>query len=133
MDLFAAARSSQPNALRCRRDDIFGGYGRRQLVSEHDHREHQANTLAAAWAMPRPTFVPYAMEQIKSVGYEDGIIVIEDELDLTTTWCSLVLIESIARPFGVSKAAARVQLQRQHLIMDKDTYMQRRHQMVVAF
>ena len=52
-------------------------------MTEHDHREHQANTLAAAWAMPRPTFVPYAMEQIKSVGYEDGIIVIEDELDLT--------------------------------------------------
>ena len=36
-------------------------------------------------------------------------------------------------PFGVSKAAARVQLQRQHLIMDKNTYMQRHHQMVVAF
>lgn len=133
MDLFAAARSSQPSALRCRRDDIFGGYGRRQLVTEHDHREHQANTLAAAWAMPRPTFVPYAMEQIKSVGYEDGIIVIEDELDLTYDVVLPVLIESIARPFGVSKAAARVQLQRQHLIMDKSTYMQRRHQMVVAF
>lgn len=34
------------------------------------------------------------MEQIKSVGYEDGIIVIEDELDLTYDVVLPVLIES---------------------------------------
>ena len=43
---------------------------KRSLVTEEDFREHQANVFAAAIAMPRATFVPYAKRLLKRYGLE---------------------------------------------------------------
>lgn len=133
LDLFGGMAARYPSTLQCRRDTIFGGHYKTRFTSQHEHREHQANTLAAAWAMPRPTFIPVAQEAIRKCGFSDGIIVYEQEFDLDCDVVLPELIRSIARVFGVSKAAAKVQLKRQGLAMTQNEYLQRRHQMVVAF
>lgn len=43
---------------------------KRSLVTEEDFREHQANVFAAAIAMPRATFVPYAKQLLMQYGLE---------------------------------------------------------------
>jgi len=43
---------------------------KRSLVTEEDFREHQANVFAAAIAMPRATFVPYAKQLLKQYGLD---------------------------------------------------------------
>ena len=43
---------------------------KRSLVTEEDFREHQANVFAAAIAMPRATFVPYAKRLLMQYGLE---------------------------------------------------------------
>lgn len=133
MDLFGGMAARYPSTLRCRRDVVFGGHYKPRFTTQHEHREHQANTLAAAWAMPRPTFIPVAQDAIRRAGFSDGILVYEHEFDLDFDVVIPEIIKSIARVFGVSKAAATVQLKRQGLMMTQNVYMQRRHQMVVAF
>lgn len=43
---------------------------KRSLVTEEDFREHQANVFAAAIAMPRATFVPYAKRLLRQYGLD---------------------------------------------------------------
>ena len=43
---------------------------KRSLVTEEDFREHQANVFAAAIAMPKATFVPYAKRLLNRYGLE---------------------------------------------------------------
>lgn len=133
LDLFGGMAARYPSTLRCRRDVVFGRHYKPRFTTQHEHREHQANTLAAAWAMPRPTFIPVAQEAIRRAGFKDGILVYDHEFDLDFDVVIPEIIKSIARVFGVSKAAATVQLKRQGLMMTKNEYMQSRHQMVVAF
>ena len=44
---------------------------KRSLVTEEDFREHQANVFAAAIAMPRATFVPYAKRLLMQYGLDE--------------------------------------------------------------
>lgn len=128
---FGIGERKQSHVATCRRTSI-NTQGKQRLVTEEDFREHQANTFAAAIAMPRPTFIPCAKELIRRYGFSDGVWV-EDELDWDGTLGLSCMVESLADVFGVSKAAATVQLKRQHLLLSQNEYQQLNHQLAVAF
>lgn len=130
---FGIGQPQKSHVVTCRRSSISGqGEKRARLVTEEDFREHQANTFAAALAMPRPTFIPCAQEMIRKAGYADGIW-IEDELDWQDILGLSCMVERLADIFGVSRSAATVQLKRQHLLMTAKEYQQLHSQLAVAF
>lgn len=128
---FGTGEPQQSHVATCRRNSITT-QGKQRLVTEEDFREHQANTFAAAIAMPRPTFIPYAKDLIRKYGFRDGVWV-EDELDWDGTLGLSFMIEQVAEVFGVSKAAATVQLKRQRLLISQEEYQQLNNQFAVAF
>lgn len=128
---FGIGEQQQSHVATCRRSTI-AAQGKQRLITEEDFREHQANTFAAALAMPRPTFVPCAKEMICRCGFPDGIWV-EDELDWDYELGLSCLVERLADIFGVSRSAATVQLKRQHLLMSQTEYQQLNNQFAVAF
>ena len=67
LSLFAASGINK-QLVRCFRSYLT--CSRRSLVTEEDFREHQANVFAAAIAMPRATFVPYAKRLLKRYGFD---------------------------------------------------------------
>lgn len=107
------------HAVQCKRSMIEH---RGKLVTQEDFREHQASTLAAALAMPRPTFVPMMRQYILDAGFSQGIWIIdphgdwEDEMKLEN------MIKVVTDTYGVSFTAAKIQLQRQGLLMHEWQY-----------
>lgn len=127
--------SKQGNhVVTCKRSSIGGqNEGRSRLVTQEDFREHQANTFAAAIAMPRQTFIPYAQEMIRRAGFSDGVWVESGVLDWDYDLVLSAILERLADTFGVSRAAAKVQLCRQRLYMSQTEYLQQNSQLAVAF
>lgn len=123
------------HVVSCKRSAIAGqGEKKCRFSTQEEFREHQANTFAAAIAMPRQTFIPYAQEMIRAAGFKDGIWVeSEKELD----WDDMIVLPDIvgklAETFGVSRSAARVQLKRQNVLMTEKEYQQLHSQLAVAF
>ncbi len=123
------------HVVSCKRSAICGQSERKcRFSTQEEFREHQANTFAAALAMPRQTFVPYAQEMIRSAGFKDGIWV---ESDREMDWDDMILLPDIvgklAETYGVSRAAAKVQLKRQNILMTENEYQQLHSQLAVAF
>lgn len=114
ISMFDLMPSEGRSVVCCRNTSI----DRRQkkLVTQEDFREHQANTFAAAVAMPRRIFSEIAKEAIRKMGCE------EDYYKLPTLWetdydpCADSLAEYMGKVFRVSKSAARVQLRKLKLI-----------------
>lgn len=123
------------HVVSCKRSAIAGqGEKKCRFSTQEEFREHQANTFAAAIAMPRQTFIPYAQEMIRAAGFKDGIWVeSEKELD----WDDMIVLPDIvgklAETFGVSRSVARVQLKRQNVLMTEKEYQQLHSQLAVAF
>lgn len=117
--------------VQCRRSAIENP--KSKLVTQTDFREHQANTLAAALAMPRPTFIPYAKDLIRKEGFKNGIWVEPTLYDWNLDQGLICVVDEIAETYGVSKAATRVQLKRQGLLISEMEYLQQRSQIAVAF
>lgn len=119
----------------CKRSSICGSSGekRPRLVTEEDFREHQANTFAAAIAMPRRTFIPCAQAMIRRAGFPEGIWVEDDVMDWDSELGLSCLVDRLAEIYGVSRSAAKVQLKRQHLLMTQTEYQQLHSQLAVAF
>ncbi len=119
----------------CKRSSICGSSGERRprLVTEEDFREHQANTFAAAIAMPRRTFIPCAQAMIRRAGFPEGIWVEDDVMDWDSELGLSCLVDRLAEIYGVSRSAAKVQLKRQHLLMTQTEYQQLHSQLAVAF
>lgn len=119
----------------CKRSSICGNSGekRPRLVTEEDFREHQANTFAAAIAMPRKTFIPCAQAMIRRAGFPEGIWVEDDVMDWDSELGLSCLVDRLAEIYGVSRSAAKVQLKRQHLLMTQTEYQQLHCQLAVAF
>jgi hypothetical protein len=132
LSLFDLVPASQgAHIVQCRRSAIESP--KAKLVTQTDFREHQANTLAAAIAMPRPTFIPYAKELIRSTGFRDGIWVQPMIYDWELDYAYNSMIENLTKTYGVSKAAATVQLKRQGLLISEQDYLQQYSQIAVAF
>ena len=83
--------------------------------------------------MPSQTFVPTAMELNRKAGFRDGIFVTPDEFDWDYELGVTALTENLSNIFGVSKAAANVQLKRLGLLMTEDEYLEQHRQFAVAF
>ena len=114
-----------PRSVVCCRKNVLDGGRRVRLVTEEDHREHQANVFAAALSMPRPTFIPVAQDIIRSLGFKDGICVVPSEMGWDYDFADIALIERLVEIFGRSKTATRIQLQRYGLMMDDKEYEMR--------
>lgn len=119
----------------CKRSSICGSSGekRPRLVTEEDFREHQANTFAAAIAMPRRTFIPCAQAMIRRAGFPEGIWVEDNVMDWDSELGLSCLVDRLAEIYGVSRSAAKVQLKRQRLLMTQTEYQQLHSQLAVAF
>lgn len=136
LTLFDFGMDSKPgnHVVICKRNSIGSqNEGKSKLVTQEDFREHQANTFAAAIAMPRQTFIPCAQEMIRKAGFSDGVWVESGVIDWDYDLALSAILERLADTFGVSKAAAKVQLCRQHLYMTQPEYLQQNSQLAVAF
>lgn len=109
-------------AVTCKRCSIESRQ-RKKLVTDEDFREHQANTCAATLAMPRPTFIPYAKALLQDMGYENGVYTEYGRHTSGDVERLMYVVMRLADSYGVSKMAARVQLERQHLLHYDDTLM----------
>ncbi len=109
-----------PYAARCTSVMLKDTPGK--LETDLDFREHQANTFAAALAMPRPVFIPLTIELIHRQGQKGNVW-------FETASCSYgmerpgadlmgldLILDQLSWTFGVSKSAARVQMKRQGLL-----------------
>lgn len=118
----------------CRRSSLEGGGSKRaKLTTQTDFREHQANVFAASIAMPRSTFTPAAQEMIRNCGFRDGVFVMPDVIDWDYSFGLSAIEESLSSLFGVSKAAANVQMKRLGLLMTEEQYLVQHRQFAVAF
>lgn len=108
-------KAATDGIVSCRRSSIEEP--RRQLQTEQDFREHQANTFAAALAMPRPVFIPLARELFLEEGQTGGIWYEPDMEYPGYSYMGLTrIISELSCIFGTSESAIRVQLQRQGLL-----------------
>lgn len=118
----------------CRRSSLEGGCSKRsKLTTQEEFREHQANVFAASIAMPRPTFVPAAQELIRKCGFKDGVFVMPPVMDWDYNLGVSAIEEALSGLFGVSKAAANVQMKRLGLLMSEEKYLEQHRQLAVAF
>ena len=120
--------------LCCRRSSLEGnGAKRSKLTTQEDFREHQANVFAASIAMPRQTFIPAAQELIRKAGFRNGVYVMPTIMDWDYTFGVSAIEETLSDLFGVSKAAANVQMKRLGLLMPEEQYLEQHRQIAVAF
>lgn len=132
---FGLQKEEGASVVCCRMNALEGVARSRDYTkwTQEDYREHQADVYAASVAMPRQTFVPTAMELNRKAGFRDGIFVTPDELDWDYELGVTALTENLSNIFGVSKAAANVQLKRLGLLMTEDEYLEQHRQFAVAF
>ena len=83
--------------------------------------------------MPRSTFTPAAQEMIRNCGFRDGVFVMPDVMDWDYSLGVSAIEESLSSLFGVSKAAANVQMKRLGLLMTEEQYLVQHRQFAVAF
>jgi Zn-dependent peptidase ImmA (M78 family) len=102
--------------VRCRQGDI--GARRRQLVTDDDWMEWQADSFSSALLMPKQAFIKIVQERFRLVGIEGGCYVwgTDGSLDLWTDYLS----REMADLFEVSLTAARIRLENLGLIRKKD-------------
>lgn len=118
----------------CRKSSLEGnGAKRSKLTTQEDFREHQANVFAASIAMPRQTFIPAAQELIRKAGFRNGVYVMPTIMDWDYTFGVSAIEETLSDLFGVSKAAANVQMKRLGLLMPEEQYLEQHRQIAVAF
>ena len=120
MILFDSAIPNEP-VIKCRTNDIEST-GKRQLVTDDDWIEWQADYMASALLMPKKIFTRYVTAKFKSAGmvgmcYEMGT---DFEKDL---WAD-VLSREIADIFDVSLTAAKIRLKNLNFIKEKQEYKQ---------
>ena len=96
-------------------------YNPYRSYSPEECREHQANVFAAYLAMPRQTFIPFAVKLIKGAGFEDGIFIHNDR-DWESEYALKEIAMQIVSTYGVSETAAKIHLEDLKLVMPKYKY-----------
>lgn len=106
MASFHGEQGTQVGKVQCLRCTMGGAT--KKLVTEEDFREHQANTFAAAMAMPLATFVPYAQWLLKKYGFGDYI----DFWDLEKNGEAYInyqhLLSELAKEYDISMESATI-------------------------
>lgn len=72
--------------------------------------------------MPRPTFIPYAKDLIRSAGFKKGIFVDDPNSGWEGMYALDKICDKLASTYGVSRTAARVHLTELGLLMPKYKY-----------
>lgn len=88
----------------------------RKLTTEADFREHQANVFAAAVAMPRATFVPYANQLLKAYGLAERLSVESSNEYFSICEAYSALLADLAETYKVSLQAADIRLHKLGLV-----------------
>lgn len=129
MSMFDLLPAEGSNVICCRNTSI--DRRQRKLKTQEDFREHQANTFAAAIAMPRRVFMEIAGKALRQMGCKEGYYLLptlhEDDYDP----CADSLAEYMGNVFKVSKSAARVQLRKLKLIKTQWEEYTERQQMKI--
>ena len=123
LELFANQMAAR-QVIFCRQSDIKGSH--RRLITQEDFREHQANVFAAAMAMPREVFRETVREFVRDAGMGEG----PDDIVVLHGWRAYggysvpkeQLYRKIAKTFGVSRTAVKVQMQSRGLLMSDTLY-----------
>ncbi len=105
------SNDSVPSFVCCRRDVLEKIRTQKRLQTAEDWREHQANYFAAAIAMPNATFKPFVNRLLRDNGYYKGRIItgVDSDLDILA---EDILPDAITEVYGVSRRAARIQLEK---------------------
>ena len=126
MDIFSfISEQSGRNVVCCRKSELEGNR-RTTLKTPEDWREHQANTFAAAIAMPKHTFDRIAEETIFKMGCPEGYYVLPTLRETDYDPCYDSLAAYLGSMFKVSKSAAKVQLRKHRLVRTSFEEMQMR-------
>lgn len=102
----------------CRQNNIESFGRKKALITSEDFREHQADYFASAIAMPKSTFIPLALEMLKSKGITGGRVItgIDWQHD---RFAEMEFPRLIAEAYGVSKQAASIKLRKFGFIVSK--------------
>ena len=96
--------------------------------TEEDFREHQANVFAAAIAMPRNPFREVTIEMAKKHGLPgQGACAVIRSAKPGEVFPEDRFIDDVAEVFGVSRTAARVQMQSRGLLVTEEEFEEQRN------
>lgn len=112
------------NIVLCKREAI--GNHKRQLVTQEDFREHQANVYAAALEMPNRTFEKLTRQLIRQydIGRErNQLLVIPHEFNYDFELGRARIISELAETYGASRTAVEIQLRARGLLMTEKEYI----------
>lgn len=111
----------------CRKQNIENFYWKGGKRTPEEWREHQADYMASAIAMPKCTFLPFATEEVKKLGFSKGVLVTGTDYEIDEC-AEHTLPRIIAEAYGVSKTAAKIKLRKFGFITDAQTYGIRKSQ-----
>lgn len=115
LNLFDSIPGEAKTAIKCRSTDIESNY-RKELVTDDDWMEWQADYLASALLMPEEQFIKVYQNYVELLGLEDQyeeMIILAD----TNIYVDGVM-KYVAEIFDVSLASARIRLKNLGLIKD---------------
>lgn len=115
LNLFDLMPEEGMTAIKCRTTDIEST-GRKQLVSDDDWMEWQADYLASALLMPQEPFIKVFQNYIELLGLEDRYE--EMTAFINTDIYTDGVIKYVAEMFDVSLIAAKIRLKNLGLIRD---------------
>ena len=114
------------NIVLCKREIME--CGTRRLITQEDFREHQANVYAAALEMPERPFTKLTLSLIRkyNIGMDgNSVLVIPREINYDFELGLTSIISELARTFGASIRAVRIQLQARGFLMTQEEYIRR--------
>ena len=123
-----------PSSIVCCRKNVLDFTAPKKSTRDftaHDWREHQANTYAAAIAMPRPTFVPMAEKLIKDCGFWKGVFIEPNMYDPRYERALNLIVLKLAVAFGTSKSAVKVHMKKLGLLVSEHELRVRQAKLVV--
>lgn len=97
-----------PHSVRCYRSTLLDA--RKQLETNEDFREHQANVMASETAMPRASFLPLAQGLLKEQGFGEVVSQWEIEHNTAAECRYDSVLKRLADRYGTSVAAVKVKM-----------------------
>lgn len=116
ISLFDVLQEESQPFIKCRAIDIECN-GRRQLVTDDDWMEWQADHMASALLMPKRAFSDATKRKFKSVGLKRGFYQMGTDLE-QDLWAEVMSYE-LADLFDVSRTAAKIRLKNLGFIKDE--------------
>lgn len=121
ISLFDVLQEESQPFIKCRTIDIECS-GRRELVTDDDWMEWQADHMASALLMPKRAFSDAAKKKFKSAGITKGFYKMGTNFE-QDLWAEVMSFE-LADLFDVSRVAARIRLKNLGFIKDERESMQ---------